>query len=225
MTACVKWQAELQTCCTNVWIFCETEAVVSFTKPAYRQSPKHYVAVSKGSVWALQTCEQPTDYILKDEYLIVRTSSEHFFLSVFTTNFTCRLILFSLTKTILSYSSCTCFQLIKGFYCEGVFCYWSEFCCTCYVPFVCAFVSQDVGTACSGLSVFITWKESLAGDRGAMGLSVLQKWMVEGRGLGVNRTGVWKDKWTETSKSVWQEWTFQEKTIDKWFNFLCGRPN
>lgn len=34
------------------------------------------------------------------------------------------------------------------------------------------------------------WKESLAGERGAMGLSVLQKWMVEGRGLGVNRTGV-----------------------------------
>lgn len=26
-----------------------------------------------------------------------------------------------------------------------------------------------------------------------MGLSVLQKWMVEGRGLGVNRTGVWTD--------------------------------
>lgn len=25
-----------------------------------------------------------------------------------------------------------------------------------------------------------------------MGLSVLQKWMVEGRGLGVNRTGVWR---------------------------------
>lgn len=64
--------------------------------------------------------EQPTDYILKDEYLILRTSSEHFFLSVFTTNFTCRLILFSFTKTILSFSSCTCFQLIKGFYCEGV---------------------------------------------------------------------------------------------------------
>lgn len=37
----------------------------------------------------------------------------------------------------------------------------------------------------------ITWKESLAGERGAMGLSVLQKWMVEGSGLGVNRTGVW----------------------------------
>lgn len=34
------------------------------------------------------------------------------------------------------------------------------------------------------------WKESLAGERGAMGLSVLQKWMVEGSGLGVNRTGV-----------------------------------
>lgn len=105
------------------------------------------------------------------------------------------------------------------------FWYWSEFCRTCYRPFVCGFVFQDVGTACSGLSVFITWKESLAGDRGAMGLSVLQKWMVEGRGLGVNRTGVWKDKWTETSKSVWQERTFQGKTIDKWFNFLCGRPN
>lgn len=34
------------------------------------------------------------------------------------------------------------------------------------------------------------WKESLAGERGAMGLSVLQKWMVEGRGLGVSSTGV-----------------------------------
>lgn len=36
----------------------------------------------------------------------------------------------------------------------------------------------------------LTWKESLAGLRGAMGLSVLQKWMVDGRGLGVNNTGV-----------------------------------
>lgn len=145
----------------------------------------------------------------------MRTSSEHFFLSVFTTNFTCRLILLSFTKTILSFSSCT----LKDFTVKE-FWYWSEFC-----PFVCGFVFQDVGTARSGLSVFITWKESLAGDRGAMGLSVLQKWMVEGRGLGVNRTGVWKDKWTETSNSVWQERTFQEKTIDKWFNFLCGRAN
>lgn len=40
-------------------------------------------------------------------------------------------------------------------------------------------------------SLHITWKESFAGERGAMGLSVLQKWMVEGRGLGVNKTGVW----------------------------------
>lgn len=38
----------------------------------------------------------------------------------------------------------------------------------------------------------VTWKESLAGDRGAMGLSVLQKWIVEGRALGVNKTGVLK---------------------------------
>lgn len=36
----------------------------------------------------------------------------------------------------------------------------------------------------------VTWKESLAGERGAMGLSVLQKWIVEGRALGVNKTGV-----------------------------------
>lgn len=36
----------------------------------------------------------------------------------------------------------------------------------------------------------VTWKESLAGERGAIGLSVLQKWMVEGRGLGVRSTGV-----------------------------------
>lgn len=40
----------------------------------------------------------------------------------------------------------------------------------------------------------LTWKESLAGLRGAMGLSVLQKWMVDGRGLGVNNTGVWEGK-------------------------------
>lgn len=38
----------------------------------------------------------------------------------------------------------------------------------------------------------VTWKESLAGERGAMGLSVLQKWIVEGRALGVNKTGVLK---------------------------------
>lgn len=30
-----------------------------------------------------------------------------------------------------------------------------------------------------------------------MGLSVLQKWMVEGRGLGVNRTGVWRRRDTQ----------------------------
>lgn len=30
----------------------------------------------------------------------------------------------------------------------------------------------------------------MAGERGAMGLSVLQKWIVEGRALGVNKTGV-----------------------------------
>lgn len=41
---------------------------------------------------------------------------------------------------------------------------------------------------------YVTWKESLAGERGAMGLSVLQKWMVEGRGLGVSRTGVWRQE-------------------------------
>lgn len=34
------------------------------------------------------------------------------------------------------------------------------------------------------------WKESFAGERGAMGLSVLQKWMVDGSGLGVSSTGV-----------------------------------
>ncbi len=38
----------------------------------------------------------------------------------------------------------------------------------------------------------LTWKESLAGLRGAIGLSVLQKCMVDGSGLGVNSTGVWK---------------------------------
>lgn len=34
------------------------------------------------------------------------------------------------------------------------------------------------------------WKESFAGERGAMGLRVLQKWMVDGSGLGVSSTGV-----------------------------------
>lgn len=49
-------------------------------------------------------------------------------------------------------------------------------------------------------SLHITWKESLAGERGAMGLSVLQKWMVEGRGLGVNKTGVWITEIIETMR-------------------------
>lgn len=35
-----------------------------------------------------------------------------------------------------------------------------------------------------------TWKESLAGLRGAIGLRVLQKWMLGGSELGVSSTGV-----------------------------------
>jgi len=48
----------------------------------------------------------------------------------------------------------------------------------------------------------ITWKESLAGERGAMGLSVLQKWMVEGRGLGVSSTGVWTNRHTTSHHNI-----------------------
>lgn len=46
----------------------------------------------------------------------------------------------------------------------------------------------------------VTWKESLAGERGAMGLSVLQKWIVEGRALGVNKTGVLKTEQKNTNQ-------------------------
>lgn len=38
-----------------------------------------------------------------------------------------------------------------------------------------------------------TWKESLAGLRGAIGLRVLQKWMLGGNELGVSSTGVCGD--------------------------------
>lgn len=49
--------------------------------------------------------------------------------------------------------------------------------------------------------VILTWNRwapcrRVAGLRGATGLSVLQKWMLDSRGLGVNnRVGVWGDRW------------------------------
>lgn len=49
---------------------------------------------------------------------------------------------------------------------------------------------------------WVTWKDSFAGERGAMGLSVLQKWMVEGRALGVSSTGVWETEHEAGSERV-----------------------
>lgn len=63
-----------------------------------------------------------------------------------------------------------------------------------------------------GWFVILTWNRwppwrRVAGLRGATGLSVLQKWMLDSRGLGVNsRVGVWGKKVEQDSK----------------FKYLCG---
>lgn len=46
-----------------------------------------------------------------------------------------------------------------------------------------------------------------------MGLSVLQKWMVEGRGLGVSSTGVW----THTQEVIrTQEHAHTDRQVSRW---------
>lgn len=49
------------------------------------------------------------------------------------------------------------------------------------------------------------WRR-VAGLRGATGLSVLQKWMLDSRGLGVsNRVGVWGGRWTRQDSVLFNQ--------------------